>query len=74
MACETRAAEASLLEQVTSTNQALIDHATACKVEDFVTGLIGRVDLRTGSAEFVNAGHVPPHLVRGSRRCPWICR
>jgi serine phosphatase RsbU (regulator of sigma subunit) len=65
-----RNTDASLLEQVTSTNQALIDHATACKVEDFVTGLIGRVDLRTGSAEFVNAGHVPPHLVRGSRGVP----
>ena len=56
--------------QVTSTNRALIDHATACNIEDFVTGLIGRVDLRTGSAEFVNAGHVPPHLVRGSRWVP----
>jgi serine phosphatase RsbU (regulator of sigma subunit) len=65
-----RNTDASLLEQLTATNQALIDHATACKIEDFVTGLIGRVDLRTGSAEFVNAGHVPPHLVRGSRAVP----
>jgi serine phosphatase RsbU (regulator of sigma subunit) len=61
---------ASLLEQVTSTNQALLDHAAATGLEDFVTGLIGRVDLRTGSAELVNAGHVPPYLVRGSRPVP----
>ncbi|MDX6301225.1 MAG: hypothetical protein QOF53_2439 [Nocardioidaceae bacterium] len=65
-----RNAGASLLEQVTSTNQALVDHATTCNIEDFVTGLIGRVDLRTGSAELVNAGHVPPYLVRDSRSIP----
>ncbi len=35
-----------------------------------MTGLIGRVDLRTGSAEFVNAGHVAPFLVRDSRPVP----
>ena len=61
---------ASLLEQVTSTNQALVDHAAATGQEDFVTGLIGRVDLRTGSAELVNAGHVAPYLVRDSRSVP----
>jgi serine phosphatase RsbU (regulator of sigma subunit) len=65
-----RNADASLLEQVVSTNQALVDHANASTGEDFVTGLIGRVDLRTGSAEFVNAGHVPPFLVRDSRSVP----
>jgi serine phosphatase RsbU (regulator of sigma subunit) len=58
---------ASLLEQVTSTNQELVAHAAAIGVEDFVTGVVGRVDLRTGSAELVNAGHVAPYLVRGSR-------
>jgi hypothetical protein len=42
---------ATLLEQVTSTNQALVDHAAAVGAEDFATGLIGRVDLRTGSAD-----------------------
>jgi serine phosphatase RsbU (regulator of sigma subunit) len=61
---------ASLLEQVALTNQALVDHAAACGLEDFVTGLIGRVDLRTGSAELVNAGHVAPYLVRESRPVP----
>lgn len=58
---------ASLLEQVASTNQALVDHAATNGADDFATGLIGRVDLGTGTAEFVNAGHVPPYLVRESR-------
>jgi serine phosphatase RsbU (regulator of sigma subunit) len=58
---------ASLLEQVTSTNQALFEHAAAGGLEDYVTGLVGRVDLRTGSAELVNAGHVAPYLIRESR-------
>jgi serine phosphatase RsbU (regulator of sigma subunit) len=62
-----RAAGATLLEQVTSTNQALVDHAAVSGLEDYVTGLIGRVDLRTGSVELVNAGHVAPYLVRASR-------
>ena len=30
-------------------------------------GLIGRLDLRTGSLEMVNAGHVAPYLARGSQ-------
>ena len=61
---------ASLLEQVTSANQALVEHAAAIGLEDFVTGLIGRVDLRTGTVQLVNAGHVAPYLVRGSRAVP----
>jgi serine phosphatase RsbU (regulator of sigma subunit) len=65
-----RNAGASLLEQVVSTNRALADHAAAAGLEDFVTGLIGRVDLRTGSVELVNAGHVAPYLVRDSRSVP----
>lgn len=56
---------ASLLEQVTSTNAALTEHAEQIGLEDFVTGLIGRVDLRTGSMELVNAAHVAPYLARG---------
>jgi len=65
-----RNAGASLLEQVTSTNQALADHAAANGLEDFVTGVICRVDLRTGSMDLVNAGHIKPYLVRGSRPVP----
>lgn len=60
-----RNAGASLIEQVALTNQALAEHATHTGVEDFVTGLIGRVDLRTGTLQMINAGHVAPYLVRG---------
>ena len=60
-----RAEGASLLEQVHTTNQSLLEHAAASSLEDFVTGLIGRVDLRTGSMELVNAAHVAPYLARG---------
>ena len=61
---------ASLLEQVTSVNQALVKHAVGVDIEDFVTGLIGRLDLRTASLELVNAGHVAPYLARGSDVTP----
>lgn len=60
-----RSAGATLLEQVGSTNRALADHAATADLEDFVTGLIGRVDLQTGVMEVVNAGHVLPCLARG---------
>ena len=56
----------SLLEQATSTNRALYEHATDGAGDDFVTGLIGRLELRTGSPEIVNAGHVSPYLLRNS--------
>ena len=61
----TRSEGASLLEQVTRTNQALLEHAAKSGLEDFVTGLVGRVDLRAGSLDLVNAGHVVPYLARG---------
>ncbi len=56
---------ASLLEQVASTNQSLVEHAADSGLEDFVTGLVGRIDLRTGSMDLVNAAHVAPYLARG---------
>lgn len=56
---------ASLLDAVTSANQALYEHAAKASLEDFVTGLIGRVDLRTGVMDLVNAGHEAPYLARG---------
>lgn len=56
---------ASLLAQVTVTNAALVENAAANALDDFVTGLVGRLDLRTGTLELVNAGHVAPYLVRG---------
>jgi serine phosphatase RsbU (regulator of sigma subunit) len=41
-------------------------HSVSSDGDDFVTGLIGRVELRTGVIEIVNAGHVAPYLVRDS--------
>jgi serine phosphatase RsbU (regulator of sigma subunit) len=57
---------ATLLEQVSVTNKALAEYASHGALEDFVTGLIGRLDLRSGSIALVNAGHVAPYLARGS--------
>ena len=56
---------ASLLEQASATNRALAEHASGSSADDFVTGLVGRVDLREGLLELVNAGHVAPYLMRG---------
>lgn len=62
----TRYVGASLLEQVAAANRALAEHAAGTGFEEFVTGLIGRLDLPRGSLELVNAGHVDPFLVRDS--------
>ena len=62
----TRNEGASLLEQVAAANLALAEHAAGAGLEDFVTGLVGRLDLRTGSMALVNAGHVSPYLARGA--------
>ncbi len=61
-----RSTGASLLEQTMITNESLVEHAVNTGLEDFVTGLVGRLDLRTASLELVNAGHVAPYLARGS--------
>ena len=63
--CNARNGGASLVEQAAATNRALAEHAAVSGLEDYVTGLIGRVDLRAGTMELVNAGHVAPYLVRG---------
>ncbi len=57
---------ATLLQQVGTANAALAEHTAANGLEDFATGLVGRVDLRTGAVDLVNAGHVAPYLARGS--------
>jgi serine phosphatase RsbU (regulator of sigma subunit) len=63
----TRRQGASLLEQVAAANAALYEHTETVAAEGFVTGLLGRLDLRTGALSLVNAGHVPPYLARGGR-------
>jgi serine phosphatase RsbU (regulator of sigma subunit) len=60
----------TLLEQVRVANTALLDHAADSGLEDFVTGVVGRIDLRTASLDLVNAGHVAPYLLRGSEVAP----
>ncbi|QNN51922.1 PP2C family protein-serine/threonine phosphatase [Nocardioides mesophilus] len=62
----TRRAGATLLERVTSANGALADHARATGTDDFVTGLVGCLDLHAGLLTLVNAGHVAPYLWRDS--------
>ncbi|WP_322936406.1 PP2C family protein-serine/threonine phosphatase [Nocardioides bizhenqiangii] len=56
----------SLLDQAMVANEVLFEHAVSAAGEDFVTGLIGRVELSSGALEIVNAGHVVPYLLRGS--------
>ena len=48
----------------------MAEHAASTRTDDFVTGLLGRLDLRTGSLELVNAGHVAPYLARDSHVDP----
>ena len=50
-----------LAEHAREANRALIDHA---KSDQFLTGLLLRVELSTGRVEAVNAGHVLPLVVR----------
>ncbi|HEU5110284.1 MAG TPA: PP2C family protein-serine/threonine phosphatase, partial [Micromonosporaceae bacterium] len=52
----------TLLEQAQAANEALIDNTPDRSA--FVTGLVGRLDLRTGVLTVVNAGHPAPLLVR----------
>lgn len=61
----TRRQGASLLEQVAAANTALAEHFINVDDEGFATGLLGRIDLETGSLALVNAGHVAPYLARG---------
>ena len=58
---------ASLAESVQAANAALCEHADRMGTDDFVTGLVGRVDLTTGVLEVVNAGHPVPFLIRSGR-------
>ena len=55
----------SLLDQAAETNAALFEQAARHSRDDFVTGLISRLELPSGLLEIVNAGHVLPYLLRG---------
>lgn len=60
----TRRQGATLIGQAEQANAALIEHAAALSAESFSTGLLGRVDLATGTLMLVNAGHPAPYLLR----------
>ena len=61
----TRRQGASLLEQTQAANTALCEYAENIPDEAYATGLLGRLDLRTGVLSLVNAGHIAPYLARG---------
>jgi serine phosphatase RsbU (regulator of sigma subunit) len=58
----TRRGGGTLLDQAQAANDALLDNAPG--VSTFATGLLGRLDLRTGVLAVVNAGHPTPLLIR----------
>jgi serine phosphatase RsbU (regulator of sigma subunit) len=58
----TRRQGGTLLDQAQAANQALVAHAP--NDFTFATGILGRLDLRTGVLAMVNAGHPAPVLVR----------
>lgn len=57
----TRRSHASVVAQAQAANAAITTHATD---EDFISGLLLRIDLETGLVAAVNAGHPRPYLVR----------
>lgn len=61
---------ATLIEQATVANSALMDNATSAAEDAFVTGILGRLDLRTGVLTLINAGHILPFLAREGQVAP----
>ncbi|AVT34239.1 serine/threonine protein phosphatase [Plantactinospora sp. BC1] len=59
---------AGLVEQAEAANAAVAEDAIV--PGSYITALLGRLDLRTGVCALVNAGHVPPLLVRDGATRP----
>jgi serine phosphatase RsbU (regulator of sigma subunit) len=59
-----RRSGASLLQQASQANASIWQHAGETGSEGFATGLVGRLDLQTGTLTVVNAGHAFPYLHR----------
>ncbi|MBG0567359.1 PP2C family protein-serine/threonine phosphatase [Actinoplanes aureus] len=57
-----RRRDAGLVEQATTANADLKENAVV--PGSYITAILGRLDLRTGTCSLLNAGHVPPLLVR----------
>jgi serine phosphatase RsbU (regulator of sigma subunit) len=55
-----------LAHQAAAATAAVTEHGARSGLDDFVTGLVGSVDLRTGSLQLINAGHIAPYLARGT--------
>jgi serine phosphatase RsbU (regulator of sigma subunit) len=58
----TRRQGADLLVQAAAADVAVGDHVAVRG--SYVAAILGRLDLRTGVCELINAGHIPPLLVR----------
>lgn len=56
-----RRAQATIVEQFEAANRHLIEQFPG---SDFVTGLLLELDVETGAATMLNAGHPPPLLIR----------
>jgi serine phosphatase RsbU (regulator of sigma subunit) len=54
-----------LVAQADAANAAVAEHAGTDST--FLTAVLGRVNLVSGACELINAGHLPPLLVRGGR-------
>ncbi|WP_433796419.1 PP2C family protein-serine/threonine phosphatase [Actinoplanes sp. CA-252034] len=54
----------TLAEQADRAGDAIARHAPARGA--FIAAVLGRLDLATGTCELINAGHVPPILLRGA--------
>ena len=66
----TRRQGGALIGQAIGANLALFEHASASGSESFATGMLGRLDLPTGTLSMVNAGHVAPYLCREGDTAP----
>ena len=66
----TRRQGGALIGQAIGANLALFEQASASGSESFVTGMLGRLDLPTGTLSMVNAGHVAPYLCRQGDTAP----
>jgi serine phosphatase RsbU (regulator of sigma subunit) len=60
----TRRQGGTLVAQATAANRAIFEHASVNRAETFATGMLGRLDLSTGTLAMINAGHVSPYLCR----------
>lgn len=61
----TRRSGRGLIEQAEAANTALAEYAVASG--SFMTAVLGRLDLGTGVCALLNAGHVPPLLLRDNQ-------